>query len=104
MAYRCVKAKWKSQELVSHLASLRLVGIDNIGIVNRITEIISNQHNVNMKSISFEANDGLFEGKIQVLVYDKEHLDQLIGKFELIEGVKRVERWDTEEEDQSNLS
>lgn len=103
MAYRCVKAKWKSKELVSHLASLRLVGIDNIGIVNRITEIISNQHNVNMKSISFEANDGLFEGKIQVLVYDKEHLDQLIGKFELIEGVRRVERWDNQEEDQSNL-
>lgn len=103
MAYRCVKAKWKSKELVSHLASLRLVGIDNIGIVNRITEIISNQHNVNMKSISFEANDGLFEGRIQVLVYDKEHLDELIGKFELIEGVKRVERWDTQEEDQSNL-
>lgn len=103
MAYRCVKAKWKSKELVSHLASLRLVGIDNIGIVNRITEIISNQHNVNMKSISFEANDGLFEGKIQVLVYDKEHLDQLIGKFELIEGVKRVERWDNQEEDHSNL-
>lgn len=103
MAYRCVKAKWKSKELVSHLASLRLIGIDNIGIVNRITEIISNQHNVNMKSISFEANDGLFEGKIQVLVYDKEHLDQLIGKFELIEGVKRVERWDNQEEDHSNL-
>lgn len=103
MAYRCVKAKWKSKELVSHLASLRLVGIDNIGIVNRITEIISNQHNVNMKSISFEANDGLFEGKIQVLVYDKEHLDQLIAKFELIEGVRRVERWDNQEEDQTNL-
>jgi len=102
MAYRCVKARWKSQDLVSHIASLRLIGIDNVGIVNKITEIISNQHNVNMKSISFEANDGIFEGKIQVLVYDKEHLEQLTHQFELIEGVKRVERWDMQEEENNN--
>lgn len=99
MAYRCVKAKWKTVELKAHLASLRLIGIDNVGIVNKITEIISNQHNVNMKSIFFEANDGIFEGKIKVLVYDKEHLEQLTNQFELIEGVKRVERWDSQEEE-----
>ncbi len=96
MAYRCVKARWKSQKLESYLVSLRLIGIDDVGIVNKITEIISNELNVNMKYISFEANDGLFEGKISVLVYDREHLDQLTQKFELIEGVKRIERWDTE--------
>lgn len=101
MAYRCVKARWKSQDLVSHIASLRLIGIDDVGIVNKITEIISNQHHVNMKAISFEANDGLFEGKIQVLVYDREHLEQLTQKFEMIEGVKRVERWDTEDAEAS---
>lgn len=99
MAYRCVKAKWKNQELKAHVASLRLVGIDNVGIVNKITEIISNQHNVNMKSIFFEANDGIFEGKIKVLVYDKEHLQQLSDQFELIEGVKRVERWDSQDDE-----
>jgi GTP pyrophosphokinase len=103
MAYRCVKAKWKKEDLVSHLASLRLIGIDDVGIVNKITEIISNQHNVNMKSISFEANDGLFEGKIKVLVYDREHLELLTQKFELIEGVKRVERWDSEEEEEQTI-
>jgi guanosine-3',5'-bis(diphosphate) 3'-pyrophosphohydrolase len=99
MAYRLVKAKWKIKELQAHLASIRLVGIDNIGIVNQITEIISNQHNVNMKAISFEANDGIFEGKIKVLVYDKDHLEQLTNQFELIEGVKRVERWDSQDEE-----
>jgi GTP pyrophosphokinase len=99
MAYRCIKARWKSQELTAHLASLRLVGIDNVGIVNRITEIISNQHNVNMQAISFEAMDGIFEGRIKVLVYDKEHLEQLVRSFEMIEGVKRVERWDSKEEE-----
>ncbi|MBI2259688.1 MAG: bifunctional (p)ppGpp synthetase/guanosine-3',5'-bis(diphosphate) 3'-pyrophosphohydrolase [Flavobacteriia bacterium] len=99
MAYRCIKAKWKQSELIAHLASIRLVGIDNVGIVNKVTEIISNQHNVNMKSIFFEAVDGLFEGKIKVLVYDKEHLQQLSQQFEMIEGVKRVERWDTQEDE-----
>lgn len=104
MAYRLVKVKWKNEELKAHLASIRLIGIDNLGIVNRITEIISNQHNVNMKAISFEANDGIFEGKIKVLVFDKDHLEQLTNQFELIEGVKRVERWDSQEEENELIS
>lgn len=98
MAYRCVKARWQSQDLIERIAAIRLVGIDDVGIVNKITEVISNELNVNMKSISFEAHDGLFEGKIRVLVYDTEHLDTLMRKFELVEGVKRVERWDSVEE------
>jgi GTP pyrophosphokinase len=54
-----------------------------------------------MKSISFETDDGIFEGRIKVLVYDTEHLDQLMRKFELVEGVQRVIRWDTEGEIES---
>ena len=102
MAYRCVKARWQNQELVERIAAIRLIGIDDVGIVNKITEVISNELNVNMKSISFEAHDGLFEGKIRVLVYDTEHLDTLMRKFELVEGVKRVERWDTVEDNKEN--
>lgn len=93
-AYRCISAKWKSKELKEHIAKLRIVGIDDIGIVNKITQIISFQHNVNMKSISFDSHDGIFQGKIQVYVFDKQHLDELIDKFVMLEGVKRVERWD----------
>lgn len=91
-AYRCIKAKWKQQKLKAHLVKLKLVGIDDVGIVNRITEIISNQLNVNMHSIYFRAIDGLFEGEIEVLVFDREHLDVLVQKFQLIEGVKRIDR------------
>ncbi len=98
MAYRLVKAKWKAEELKERLTAIKLHGIDSIGIVNKLTEIISNQQSVNMKFISFETNDGLFEGRIKVLVYDTEHLVQLMGKFEQVEGVLRVERWDTSEE------
>jgi GTP pyrophosphokinase len=98
MAYRCVKARWQSQQLVERVAAIKISGMDSLGLVNKLTEIISNQHNVNMKSISFETEDGLFEGRIKVLVYDTEHLEQLMRKFEQVEGVKRVTRWDTEEE------
>lgn len=94
MAYRCIKARFKSDDTKERIARLKLVGIDDVGIVNKITEIISNQQNVNMKSISFDSNDGLFEGWIEVYVYDLRHLESLIEKFEMVEGVKRTERWD----------
>jgi GTP pyrophosphokinase len=103
MAVRCIKAKWTNTELVEHLASLRLLGIDGIGIVKRITEIISKQLNVDMKSISFEANDGIFEGLIKVMVYDTEHLDALTKQFQQIDGVERIERWDVEENEIINV-
>ena len=99
MDYRCIKARWKSQELIERLAAIKINGIDSIGLVNRLTEIISNQHNVNMKSISFETDDGIFEGKIKVMVYDTEHLEQLMRKFEQVEGVQRVIRWDLQEDE-----
>jgi GTP diphosphokinase / guanosine-3',5'-bis(diphosphate) 3'-diphosphatase len=97
-AYRCVKAIWKSEVLVERLAAIRIIGIDQIGLVNRLTEIISKENKVNMKSIHFETNDGTFEGKIHVMVYDTEHLDQLTRKFQEIDGVQRVTRWDSEDE------
>lgn len=99
MNYRIVRARWKDQEVKEHIAKLRLIGIDDIGIVNKITQIISFQHNVNMRAISFESKDGIFEGKIQVYVLDKFHLDELIQKFELTEGIQRVERWDDASKD-----
>ncbi len=97
MAYRCLKAKWKNQELLERVASIRLRGFDQVGLVNRLTEIVSNQLSVNMKSISFDVDDGIFEGKIKVLVYDTIHLKQLMTKFEFVEGVELVERWDESE-------
>jgi len=95
-AYRFIKARWKSEKLVERVAAIKIVGIDQLGLVNKLTEIISNQNNVNMKSISFETEDGVFEGKIKVMVYDTQHLEQLTRKFEEVDGVQRVTRWDTE--------
>ncbi len=97
MAYRCMKATWKNSDLKENVAKITVYGIDRLGIVNRLTEIISNQHNVNMKSISFETDDGIFEGNLTVMVYDTEHLEQLMRKFEQVEGVQRVVRKTHEE-------
>jgi len=91
-AYRVIKATWQSQKLKEQLTGLIIKGIDDMGIVNKITTIISDEHNVNMKSISFETHDGIFEGKIMLYVYDTEHLDKLKTKFEQIEGVQSVDR------------
>ena len=94
-AYRVVKAKWTSQELISFLAGIRITGIDEVGLVNNITKIISNELNVNMRSISFDTNDGTFEGSVTVFVHDTTHLTELMKKLKKVNGVLTVTRMDS---------
>jgi GTP pyrophosphokinase len=91
-AYRILKATWQSNRIKERLTTLTVHGIDDIGIVNDITKVITEIHGVNMKSISFETDDGLFKGRIELYVYDTEQLESLILKFEQIEGIKQVSR------------
>ena len=65
-----------------------------IGIVNNITKVISNENNVNMRSINFDTDDGLFEGTIMVFVHDTKHLNHLIENLKKVKGVAKVERID----------
>lgn len=101
-AYRVVKAKWNSQQLISFLAGIRVSGTDELGIVNNITKIISTQYNVNMRSISFDTEDGVFEGTIMVYVHSTDHLTQLINKLKKVPGVISVHRIDSEEEKEAS--
>lgn len=94
-AYRIVQARWTNQENIAFLAGLRVTGIDKVGIVNNVTRIISNELNVNMRSISFDTNDGIFEGKIMVFVHDTHHLTSLVENLMEIDGVLTVTRIDT---------
>lgn len=91
-AYRIVKARWTNRESLAFLAGIKVDGFDEVGIVNRITKIISNQLKVNMRSISFETKDGLFEGNIMVYVQDTNHLNDLMVKLKGIPGVINVTR------------
>ncbi len=91
-AYRIVKARWTTRESIAFLAGIKVSGFDEVGIVNRITKIISNQLKVNMRSISFDTSDGLFEGTIMVYVQDTFHLDELMHKLKEVPGVINVIR------------
>lgn len=96
MAYRCINARWKDQDIEEREVTIKIYGFDRMGIVNKLTGIISNQQNVNMRAISFETEGGLFEGKVRVMVLDTKHLELLKNKIEEVEGVQRVIRWDEE--------
>ncbi len=93
-AYRVVKAKWLNDQLISFLAGIKIIGTDELGIVNNITKIISNENNINMRSISFDTDGGLFEGTIMVYVHDTKHLNHLIINLKKVKGVNRVDRMD----------
>lgn len=96
--YRIVKAKWTGSERISFLAGIKVTGTDEVGIVNNITSIISSEYNVNMRSISFDTNEGLFEGTIMVYVHDTNHLTGLIKKLKQVSGVLKVFRIDSKQE------
>lgn len=91
-AYRIVKARWTNQEVISFLAGIRIQGIDEVGLVNNITKIISSELNVNMRSLSFDTQDGTFEGNIMLFVHDTSHLTELMKKLRKVNGVISVTR------------
>ncbi len=96
-AERVIKARWTGEQQVEFLAGIRFSGIDDIGVVNKITNVISGEHHVNMNKISFESKAGIFEGEVMVYVHDTSHLDELMRKLQNINGVRSVERVETEE-------
>jgi GTP pyrophosphokinase len=95
-AYRIVKAKWTNQQQIAFLAGIKMTGIDEVGLVNKISKVISSELKVNMRSISIDSNDGIFEGTIMLFVHDTHHLDKLIQKLKEINGILTVNRIDSE--------
>lgn len=97
--YRIVKAKWTSQKELAFLTGLQIVGFDDMGLINNITQVISNDFKVNMRSITVDSNDGIFEGTIMVYVNNREHLENLIRRLKEVHGVTQVTRFDSENSD-----
>ncbi|MDQ3108489.1 MAG: bifunctional (p)ppGpp synthetase/guanosine-3',5'-bis(diphosphate) 3'-pyrophosphohydrolase [Bacteroidota bacterium] len=91
-AYRIVKARWTGQEQISFLAGIKVSGIDEVGLVNNVTKIISNELSVNMRSLNFDTHDGIFEGMIMLFVHDAQHLTDLMKKLKKVNGVLSVSR------------
>jgi GTP pyrophosphokinase len=92
---RIVRAKWTEQLELAFLAGIRIKGSDRVGLVNDVTRIISNSLKVNMRSITIDSNDGMFEGQIMVFVNDTAHLNKMIQRLSKVNGVLQVERFDS---------
>ena len=91
-AYRILTAKWKINLGDAFITGLEFTGIDIVGVVKELTTIISEDEKINMKSLNFDTNDGVFEGEIMLYVYDKSHLEKLIKKLRNINGIEKVVR------------
>ena len=98
-AYRIVKAKWNSQKTLAFLTGLHITGIDDVGLVNNITKIISSDFKINIRSITVDSQHGIFEGSLMIFVNDTEHLDLLISKLKDVNGVTSVTRFDSPTEE-----
>ena len=90
--YRIVKAKWAGKRGSQYPITLRVIGNDDIGIVNNITNIISKEEKILLRSISIDSHDGLFNGSLTVMLDDTSRLQQLIKKLKTVKGVKNVSR------------
>ena len=95
-AYRMMKARWTSKAQTQFKVKLQITGIDDVGLVNQLTEVISADMQVNMIAISMESKDGVFEGNITALVMNTTHLRDIIEKLKNVNGVHTVERVDEE--------
>jgi guanosine-3',5'-bis(diphosphate) 3'-pyrophosphohydrolase len=93
--YRIVKAKWTKQLELAFLTGMRIRGIDEVGLINKLTTVISNDFKVNIRSITVDSDNGIFEGSIMIYVNDTEHLNNLTKKILQIKGITSVERFDS---------
>ena len=90
--YRIVKAKWSGKGASQYAITLRVIGNDDIGIVNNLTSIISKDEKLILRSINIDSHDGLFSGNLTIMIDDNTRLEALLKKLRTVKGVKQVER------------
>ena len=90
--YRIVRAAWSGKGSSQYQITLRVIGNDDLGIVNNLTSIISKDEKLVLRSINIDSNDGLFRGNLVVMLNDNTRLEGLIKKLRTVRGVKSVER------------
>jgi len=95
--HRVVKTKWAKNKEISFLTGIRIIGLDDVGVINKITNIISGELRININALTIESGDGLFEGNIKVYVHDKEELEVLVTRLKSLNGIESVDRYEPEE-------
>src|SRR6195952_3253834 len=94
--HRVVKTKWAKNKEISFLTGLKIVGLDDVGVIHKITNLISGEMKFNISAMTVEAKDGLFTGNFKIFVHDKEELDELCDRLLQLSGIEKVDRYDTE--------
>ena len=94
--HRVVKTKWAKNKEISFLTGLSIIGLDDVGVVNKITNIISGELKINIAALTIESTEGLFKGTIKVYVHDKDELEELVYRIKSLSGIQKVMRFDTE--------
>lgn len=94
--HRVVKTKWVKNKEISFLTGVKIIGLDDVGVINKITNLISGTLKININALTIEAREGLFEGNVKVYVHDKDELENLVNKLVELPGIESVERFDTE--------
>lgn len=97
-AHRIVKTKWAKNKEISFLTGIKLTGLDDVGIIQNITNVLTGELKLNMRSISIDSKDGVFEGTIKAFVHDLEELDELCRRLQQLDGIDKVERIESDED------
>jgi GTP pyrophosphokinase len=92
--HRVVKTKWAKNKEICFLTGLKIIGMDDVGVINKITSVISGDLKINISAIAVESREGLFEGSIKVFVHDKEELEELVLRLKQLSGIHTVDRFD----------
>lgn len=90
--HRVVKTKWAKNKEISFLSGVHIVGLDDVGVIQKITNVLSGELKMNMRSMSIDSKDGVFDGTIMVFVHDREELDNLCQRLSALDGITNVER------------
>ncbi|HTN47774.1 MAG TPA: bifunctional (p)ppGpp synthetase/guanosine-3',5'-bis(diphosphate) 3'-pyrophosphohydrolase [Flavipsychrobacter sp.] len=96
--HRVVRTKWAKNKEISFLSGVVITGLDDVGVIQKITNVISGEQKMNMRSMSIDSVDGVFKGTIMVYVHDREELDVLSQRLLELDGITKVERIEAQEE------
>jgi guanosine-3',5'-bis(diphosphate) 3'-pyrophosphohydrolase len=95
--HRIVKTKWAKNKEISFLTGLNIIGMDDVGVINKITNVISGEMRINIAALTIESEEGIFRGTVKVFVHDKEELEELVDKLKKLNGIQTIDRFDTED-------
>ncbi len=96
--HRIVKTKWAKNKDISFMTGLKIEGLDDVGIINKITNVISGQMMINIAAMTIESTQGVFKGNIKIFVHDKEELEELLTHLKEIKGVNSITRYEPDVE------